>query len=821
MPAARAAAATRRTHRRIAAQKSRPPRRASPRCAGTATRFRATCAARRPARTRSPTRPRRWPRSAWRAAEGGGGETSREGKRDALLKWRILVQARERAARMMDTPSGDPRLTALAEWLRGELRTDRFTLSPASEDASFRRYFRVAFDDRTLVAMDAPPPMENCRPFVHVARLLHDAGVHAPEVHARDLDRGFLLLEDLGSVTYLARLGASTADALYLDAIDALIRFQRASREGVLPRTTSRSCAASSSSSPTGTSRGTWVACSTTRSGPRSTACSRACSRTTWHSRACSCIATTTRATSWCASRIRACSTSRTRCTGPSPTTSSRCLRDAYIDWDEERQIDWAVRYWERARAAGIAVDPDFGIFWRDFEWMGVQRQIKVLGIFARLCHRDGKAGYVDDMPLVMRVPARRVRAIPRARADARTARRARRPRAARVGLHVLAHVCDADRDDPCGRSRRAHAAADRHDAEAAARRRRQAAHRVADRGARTRGIPGARDQRGAPRRRARCTRSATASRYGVRIHWSREPEPLETGGRHRHRHAAVVPKGRSSIVSGDVWTDFDYATLRARADTMALDDASPRVHLVMVPNPAYHPEGDFALEGSRIHWDGPSRLTFGNIGVYDTALFRELPRGDEAQTSSAPARLDLPRPRVRRALRRPLGQRGHSRRARNARRSPAGLRPQGVTHELDPGTHCHERQQSAARLFRPSALRRRFAPRTSRRPSIRCSPKPAPPSRRVATDATPPSWESVVEPLADVLDRLDRAWGAVRHLNAVVNTPELRDAYNANLPKVIAFFTDLAQDLRLYARVSRAARAARRSQRSTPRSAS
>jgi aminoglycoside/choline kinase family phosphotransferase len=78
-------------------------------------------------------------------------------------------------------------------------------------------------------------------------------------------------------------------------------------------------------------------------------------------------------------------------------------LRDAYIAWEEERQIDWAVRYWERARKAGIAVDADFGSFWRDFEWMGVQRQIKVLGIFARLCHRDGKSGYVNDMPLVMK----------------------------------------------------------------------------------------------------------------------------------------------------------------------------------------------------------------------------------------------------------------------------------------------------------------------------------------------------------------------------------------------------------------------------------
>jgi len=78
-------------------------------------------------------------------------------------------------------------------------------------------------------------------------------------------------------------------------------------------------------------------------------------------------------------------------------------LRDAYIEWEEERQLDLAIRYWERARAAGVPVHADFGEFWRDFEWMGVQRQLKVLGIFARLAHRDGKTGYVQDMPLVMR----------------------------------------------------------------------------------------------------------------------------------------------------------------------------------------------------------------------------------------------------------------------------------------------------------------------------------------------------------------------------------------------------------------------------------
>ena len=89
--------------------------------------------------------------------------------------------------------------------------------------------------------------------------------------------------------------------------------------------------------------------------------------------------------------------------TGPITYDLVSLLRDAYVEWDEAQQLDWAVRYWERARKAGLPVDVDFGAFWHDFEWMGVQRQLKVLGIFARLCHRDGKAAYLGDMPRVLR----------------------------------------------------------------------------------------------------------------------------------------------------------------------------------------------------------------------------------------------------------------------------------------------------------------------------------------------------------------------------------------------------------------------------------
>jgi MurNAc alpha-1-phosphate uridylyltransferase len=114
---------------------------------------------------------------------------------------------------------------------------------------------------------------------------------------------------------------------------------------------------------------------------------------------------------------------------------------------------------------------------------------------------------------------------------------------------------------------------------------------------------------------------------FGVNIRWSLEPEPLEAAGGIATA-LPLLPPGPVLIVSGDIWTRFDYATLAARAGTMAREPAPPRVHLVMVPNPPFHPEGDFVLDDGRIALGEARKMTFGNIGLYDTALFRELPRG-------------------------------------------------------------------------------------------------------------------------------------------------------------------------------------------------
>ena len=299
------------------------------------------------------------------------------------------------------------RLAALDAWLASTLAGRAYTLAPASADASFRRYFRVSLEReahgaRTLIAMDAPPPMEDCRPYVRVAKLLVDAGVNAPRVLAQDLDRGFLLLTDLGARTYLDALDDSTAHALYLDAIDALVRWQAASREGELPPYDEALLRRELDLFPDwylAKHLGVAVDARARETLERvfalvlanNLAQPRVYVHRDYHSRNLMVSDPNPGVLDF-----------QDAVFGPITYDLVSLLRDAYVAWDEERQIDWAVRYWERARRAGLPVDADFGAFWRDFEWMGVQRQLKVLGIFARLSHRDGKDGYLADMPRVM-----------------------------------------------------------------------------------------------------------------------------------------------------------------------------------------------------------------------------------------------------------------------------------------------------------------------------------------------------------------------------------------------------------------------------------
>jgi len=308
---------------------------------------------------------------------------------------------------------------------------DPATLRPASADASFRRYFRVdprldaqASGAPSRIVMDAPPSHEDCRPFVQVAGLLGGAGLAAPEVLAWEEAQGFMLLSDLGERTYLAELqaqdlsagaGLKRADALYRDAIDALVRLQRIDAAAVSPALPAYDRALMQREL---TLFPEWYVarhCGATLSEREQQQLERcfeqilgACLaqpgvlvHRDFHSR--NLMLPLTGPDGTADGRGPGLLDFQDAVVGPASYDLVSLLRDAYIEWDEAIQIDWAVRYWERARKAGVPVADDFGSFWRDFEWMGLQRHLKVLGIFARLSHRDGKDGYLKDLPLVWR----------------------------------------------------------------------------------------------------------------------------------------------------------------------------------------------------------------------------------------------------------------------------------------------------------------------------------------------------------------------------------------------------------------------------------
>ncbi|MHB1093562.1 aminoglycoside phosphotransferase family protein [Thiobacillus sp.] len=299
------------------------------------------------------------------------------------------------------------RLQAIQDWAARQLGGESLDIAPASADASFRRYFRVTAKGRDYIVMDAPPAQEDCRPFIAVARLFADAGVHVPRVLAHDLEQGFLLLTDLGNTTYLSALDEAASDQgvareLYLASNDALIRIQQASRLAVLPEYDRALLTRELMLFPE------WYVTKhlgvVMNDGQKTIldnvfeqllanilAQPQVYVHRDWHSRNLMVSEPNPGILDF-----------QDAVYGPITYDLASIYRDAYIQWDEEQQLDWVIRYWEKARAARLPVREDFGEFWRDFEWMSAQRHIKVLGIFARLYHRDGKDGYLKDMPRVM-----------------------------------------------------------------------------------------------------------------------------------------------------------------------------------------------------------------------------------------------------------------------------------------------------------------------------------------------------------------------------------------------------------------------------------
>ena len=310
----------------------------------------------------------------------------------------------------MTLPDSDPRLPILQRWLAE--RADRLSLQteslrPASDDASFRRYFRIdspIAQSGSLILMDAPPDREDCRPFLHTAEIFRRAGLSVPAVIDADADTGLLLLEDLGNDTYLSCLDDQSANPLYQDAAAALVKLQLASRPGVFPDYDRALLDREMNLYPDWyVARHKAVVLSDAQKqllneafdllARAALAQPRVYVHRDWHCRNLMRLD---------AERNPGVLDFQDAVYGPITYDLVSILRDAYIDWPEERQIDWAIRYWEAARKAGLPVADDFGNFYRDFEWMGLQRQLKVLGIFARLQHRDGKSRYLADCPRVL-----------------------------------------------------------------------------------------------------------------------------------------------------------------------------------------------------------------------------------------------------------------------------------------------------------------------------------------------------------------------------------------------------------------------------------
>ena len=272
----------------------------------------------------------------------------------------------------------------------------------ASADASFRRYFRVDSTQGSRIIMDAPPAKEDCRPFAKVAELMAQAKIHAPEVLAWDEAHGFMLLTDLGAQTMMQVLDREHPQAnqgLYLQAVDALIAWQTASKPDVLPAYNDALLRRELELFPEwylAKHRGVLV------EGEVRATLDKAFNHIITHNLA------------WPSVYVHRDFMPRNLMVengqlgvldfqdavyGPITYDIASLMRDAFLSWDEDFCLDITIRYWDKARKAGLPVGDDFGEFYRGVEWMGLQRHLKVAGIFARLTLRDGKPQYLADTP--------------------------------------------------------------------------------------------------------------------------------------------------------------------------------------------------------------------------------------------------------------------------------------------------------------------------------------------------------------------------------------------------------------------------------------
>lgn len=294
----------------------------------------------------------------------------------------------------------DERLSALDAWLRAQPGLGSFTRTAASGDASFRRYFRISGERGSFIAMDAPPPNENCGPFVRMSRVLREMGLNAPEVLAADLEQGFLLLGDLGQCHYLDVLDADSVDRLYGDALGALVVIQACGPRVGLPPYDRPLLLREMSLFPEWLLEGLLgLALSERERSQLEQVFSlladsaleqpRVCVHRDYHSRN---LLVTPAPSPGILDFQDA-------LVGPLTYDLVSLLRDCYVAWPRDQVRAWALGYRELALQSGVAPELDEARFLRWFDLMGAQRHLKASGIFARLQLRDGKSGYLADIP--------------------------------------------------------------------------------------------------------------------------------------------------------------------------------------------------------------------------------------------------------------------------------------------------------------------------------------------------------------------------------------------------------------------------------------
>ncbi|ARU87008.1 aminoglycoside phosphotransferase family protein [Pseudomonas sp. M30-35] len=303
----------------------------------------------------------------------------------------------------------DIRLQLLDKWLDQQLpnvfaeqgwgAVPSATMTSASSDASFRRYFRWQGENRTLIVMDAPPPNEDCRPFVKIAALLQRANLNVPLILAEDVEQGFLLLNDLGRQTYLDVITPETADELFADALQALLALQQLPMDTALPSYDTALLRRELELFPE------WYVkhhLKTEFSAEQQIA---------WDKISALLIDSALAQPQVLVHRDFM--PRNLMISEPNPgvldfqdavygpvTYDVTCLfKDAFLSWPEPQVRQWLEGYWQKAQAVGIPVQPELEDFLRASDLMGVQRHLKVIGIFARICHRDGKPKYLADVP--------------------------------------------------------------------------------------------------------------------------------------------------------------------------------------------------------------------------------------------------------------------------------------------------------------------------------------------------------------------------------------------------------------------------------------